>query len=394
MSVTAATGFRAAGVAAGLKASGAPDVALVVNDGPASVAAGVFTTNTVAAAPVLWSRQVLTTGHLRAVVLNSGGANACTGPEGFGDTHRTAEHVADVLGLAPIDVAVCSTGLIGVRLDMSALLDGVEQCAGQLRTDGGDDAAQAILTTDTVAKQAVVTIAGAQGQPAADLPTATVGGMAKGAGMLAPGMATMLAVLTTDAAVDPELARQALSTAVELTFNRIDSDGCMSTNDTVLLLANAASGVQPPAEVFTEAVTEVCRQLSRAMIADAEGATKEILVRVSGAATQADALAAARAIAGSNLFKTAMFGEDPNWGRIVAAAGASSATFEADRISVSINGVQVCREGAAFGDPDAVDLRGRQVQVFVDLGAGSHDADIWTNDLSHAYVHENSAYSS
>lgn len=401
MSVTAATGFRAAGVAAGLKSSGAPDVAVVVNDGPDSVAAGVFTTNTVAAAPVLWSRQVLTTGHLRAVVLNSGGANACTGPDGFADTHRTAEHAAQVLELAPIDVAVCSTGLIGVRLDLPALLQGVDSCAANLSDDGGDAAAHAILTTDTVAKQAVTTLSvrGAErgdesaGASMGDA-VATIGGMAKGAGMLAPGMATMLAVLTTDARVTPDLAQEALSAAVELTFNRIDSDGCMSTNDTVLLLANGASGVEPQPDLFVQALTEVCGSLARAMVADAEGATKEILVQVTGAASEADALAAARGIAGSNLFKTAMFGEDPNWGRIVAAAGASTARFEPDRISVSINGVEVCRQGAAFGDPTTVDLSSREVLVRVDLGAGAATADIWTNDLSHAYVHENSAYSS
>ena len=393
MSVTAALGFRAAGVAAGLKTSGAPDVAVVVNDGPESAAAGVFTTNTVAAAPVLWSRQVLTTGHLRAVVLNSGGANACTGPEGFADTHRTAEHAAQVLEVAPIDVAVCSTGLIGVRLDLPALLQGVDLCAENLREDGGDAAAHAILTTDKVAKQAVATLSA---QPAAATAGAsvTVGGMAKGAGMLAPGMATMLAVLTTDAKVTPELAQEALTAAVEMTFNRIDSDGCMSTNDTVLLLASGASGIEPQPHEFAQAVTEVCRSLARAMVADAEGATKEILVRVTGAAAEVDALAAARGVAGSNLFKAAMFGEDPNWGRIVAAAGASTADFQADRISVTINGVQVCREGAAFGDAAEVDLTGREVVVAVDLGAGIHTAEIWTNDLSHAYVHENSAYSS
>lgn len=381
MSVTAAQGFRAGGVAAGLKTSGKPDVALVVNEGPESVAAAVFTTNTVAAAPVLWSREVLKSGSLRAVVLNSGGANACTGPEGFADTHATAERTAAALHLAPIDVAVCSTGLIGVRLDMPALLAGVDACAESLSAEGGPAAAEAILTTDTVAKQAVV-----------QLGEVAVGGMAKGAGMLAPGMATMLAVLTTDARVDAELAQRALRKAVELTFNRIDSDGCMSTNDTVILMANGATGCTVDPEEFTEAVTEVCWQLARAMIADAEGATKEIRVAVSGAVSDADAVAAARAIAGSNLFKCAMFGEDPNWGRIVAAAGASPASFEADRIAVEINGVQVCRAGAAFGDPETVDLGGRVVDVVVDLGAGSHHAEIWTNDLSHAYVHENSAY--
>ena len=285
---------------------------------------------------------------------------------------------------------MCSTGFIGVRLDLPALLGGVDACAGELSNSGGEAAAHAILTTDKVAKQAVVTLPATTSTAA----TATVGGMAKGAGMLAPGMATMLAVLTSDAKVSHELAQQALSAAVDVTFNRIDSDGCMSTNDTVLLLANGASGVEPEPEAFISAVTEVCASLARGMIADAEGATKEILVRVSGGATEADALAAARAVAGSNLFKTAMFGEDPNWGRIVAAAGASSAQFDADRIAVTINGVQVCRDGAAFGDPEAVDLSGRDVLVLVDLGAGTETADIWTNDLSHAYVHENSAYSS
>lgn len=382
MSVTAARGFRAAGVAAGLKSSGALDVALVVNDGPRFTAAGVFTTNKVVAAPVLWSRQVLNDSTLRAVVLNSGGANACTGPQGFADTHRTAEHVAEALGVGPIDVAVCSTGLIGVALDMPALLDGVDRAVTDLHDAGGPAAAEAIMTTDTTAKQSTRTFDGA-----------TIGGMAKGAGMLAPGMATMLAVLTTDAMIDSIELRNALVQAVDRTFNRVDSDGCMSTNDTVLILANGASGVEWDAPTVSTAIEQVCGDLARAMVADAEGASKEILVDVRGALTEDDAVAAARSVARSNLFKAAMFGCDPNWGRILAAVGTSAAQFEADRVSVTINGVMVCRSGAAYGDPDTVDLAGRDVHVVIDLGAGAATGFIWTNDLTHDYVHENSAYS-
>jgi glutamate N-acetyltransferase/amino-acid N-acetyltransferase len=316
------------------------------------------------------------------VVLNSGGANACTGPEGFADTHRTAEATAAALGVGPIDVAVCSTGLIGARLDMPRLLAGVDAAAAALSPDGGHDAAVAIMTTDTVAKEASVVRYGA-----------TAGGMAKGAGMLAPGMATMLSVVTTDASIAPDDAQAALAQAVSLTFNRIDSDGCMSTNDTVILLASGASGATWGRAEATDAVGEVCERLARAMVADAEGAGKDILVRVVGAATADEALDAARSVARSNLFKCAMFGQDPNWGRVASAVGTSAARFDPDQIWIAINGVDVCRYGQAHADPTTVDLSGRDVDVLVDLRAGEESAHIWTNDLTHDYVHENSAYS-
>lgn len=381
MSVTAAVGFRAAGVAAGLKASGQPDVALVVNDGPEYVAAGVFTGNRVVAAPVLWSREVVKTGALRAVVLNSGGANACTGPSGFADTHHTAEHAAQVLGLAPIDVAVCSTGLIGIRLDLPALLEGVDAAAAALTTDGGADAAVAIMTTDSHAKEAVVRGDGV-----------TVGGMVKGAGMIAPGMATMLAVLSTDAVVSATAAARVLSSAVARTFNRIDSDGCMSTNDTVILMASGASGITLAEEELGAMVQRVCQQLARDIIGDAEGASKDVRIEVSGAASEDDAVEVGRAVARSNLFKCAMHGEDPNWGRIVSAVGTTAAAFSPDELGVTINGVEVCRDGAAHADPAAADLSDRQIDVNIELRAGDQTAVIWTNDLTAAYVHENSAY--
>ncbi|MDQ1305732.1 MAG: glutamate N-acetyltransferase / amino-acid N-acetyltransferase [Actinomycetota bacterium] len=381
MSVTAAVGFRAAGVAAGLKASGQPDVALVVNDGPEYVAAGVFTGNRVVAAPVLWSREVVKTGALRAVVLNSGGANACTGPSGFADTHHTAEHAAQVLGLAPIDVAVCSTGLIGIRLDLPALLEGVDAAAAALTTDGGADAAVAIMTTDSHAKEAVVRGDGV-----------TVGGMVKGAGMIAPGMATMLAVLSTDAVVSATAAARVLSSAVARTFNRIDSDGCMSTNDTVILMASGASGITLAEEELGAMVQRVCQQLARDIIGDAEGASKDVRIEVSGAASEDDAVEVGRAVARSNLFKCAMYGEDPNWGRIVSAVGTTAAAFSPDELGVTINGVEVCRDGAAHADPAAADLSDRQIDVNIELRAGDQTAVIWTNDLTAAYVHENSAY--
>ncbi|MDP9241501.1 MAG: bifunctional glutamate N-acetyltransferase/amino-acid acetyltransferase ArgJ [Actinomycetota bacterium] len=382
MSVTAARGFRAAGVAAGLKASGGPDVALVVNDGPGFAAAGVFTTNRVQAAPVRWSRQVLTGGRLAAVVLNSGGANACTGRAGFADTHATAEHVAERLGVGAGEVAVCSTGLIGEPLDLPRLVAGVDAASGGLSLAGAEDAAAAILTTDTVSKQAVTSVEGF-----------TVGGMAKGAGMLAPGLATMLVVLTTDAAVDAAGCDRALRAAAGRTFARIDSDGCLSTNDTVLLLASGASDVAPDPERFDGAVEDVCAQLARALIADAEGAEHEIAVHVVEAASDDDALEVARAVARSNLVKCAIFGRDPNWGRVLAAVGTTSAAFEPDALGVTINGVKVCIS-AAPGEPRAlVDLSGRQVDISVCLHAGDHAVTVWTNDLTTAYVHENSAYS-
>lgn len=382
MTVTSAQGFRAGGVAAGLKQSGAPDVALVVNDGPTQAAAAVFTSNRIKAAPVLWTQQCLTTGQLHAVALNSGGANACTGPEGFADTHHTAEHVATLLGCGPIEVAVCSTGLIGERLDMSRLLPGFDDAAANLSADGGQPAAVAIMTTDTVTKTAVAQAEGA-----------TVGGMAKGAGMLAPGMATMLSVLTTDAVADSVALQRVLDAGVRRTFNRVDSDGCMSTNDTVLLLASGASGVSLAEDTLAELVDAVAGSLSRQLIADAEGASKEITIEVVHAADETDAESAARAVARSNLFKCAVHGEDPNWGRILSAVGTTAAAFEPDVIDVAVNGVWVCRDGSVGADRDLVDMSGREVVVTVDLRVGSATATVWTNDLTAEYVHENSAYS-
>ena len=383
MSVTAARGFRAAGIAAGLRASGGPDVALVVNDGPLDAAAGVFTSNRVKAAPVVWSEQVLRTGRITAVVLNSGGANACTGPDGFTDTHVTAEAVGAALGVGAVEVAVCSTGLIGDRLPMDLLLPGVDKAAAELSAEGGAAASRAIMTTDSVPKTASVVGAGW-----------SVGGMAKGAGMLAPGLATMLCVLTTDAEVDTATCDAALRTATARTFDRVDSDGCMSTNDTVLLLASGASGVAPPAAEFAAAVEELCADLCRQLLTDAEGATKDVAIEVVGAASDADAVEVGRAIARSNLLKCAFFGNDPNWGRVLSAVGTTRAAFEPDELDVAINGVQVCRAGAAGESRDGVDLTGRDVSVWVDLHAGPATATVWTNDLSLAYVHENSAYSS
>ena len=391
MSVTAAAGFLAGGTTAGLKASGKPDLALVVNTGPQQTAAAVFTGNRVKAAPVLWSQQVLADGRLRAVVLNSGGANACTGPDGFADTHRTAEHVAaaltaaqpDAAPVGAIDVAVCSTGLIGERLPMDKLTAGVDALAPTLTADGGQAAAEAILTTDSRAKQASYVDEGW-----------SVGGMAKGAGMLAPGLATMLVVLTTDAVLDPALVHDQLTAACRRSFDRVDSDGCMSTNDTVILMSSGASGVTPAASDFQAALDETCSDLALQLLADAEGAAHEIAITVTHAATEDDAVEVGRAIARSNLFKCAVFGGDPNWGRVLAAIGTTSAAFEPDRLDVSFNGVQVCRDGG-IGEPrDLVDLSGRSVQVKVDLRAGPRSATVWTNDLTYDYVRENAEYSS
>ena len=390
MTVTHPKGFRASGVAAGLKPSGTLDVALVVNDGPDFTAAGVFTGNRVKAAPVLWSQQVLRGGIVRAVVLNSGGANACTGSQGFRDTHSTAERTAAVLRGGPKpqligagDVAVCSTGLIGELLPMDKLLPGVMAAAKALSADGGGKAAEAIMTTDTVAKNAVVRGDGW-----------SVGGIAKGAGMLAPALATMLVVITTDASADNEVLDAALREATRLTFDRIDADGCMSTNDTVLLLASGASDVQPSPEELTAAVTEVCHNLAQQLIEDAEGATKHVAIQVRGAASEADAVEVGRKVAGNNLVKTALFGNDPNWGRILAAVGTTSARFNPDRVDVAINDVWICKGGAAAEDRSKVDLSARDVKITVNLREGEMEATIWTTDLSHAYVHENSAYSS
>ncbi|MFJ6835184.1 bifunctional glutamate N-acetyltransferase/amino-acid acetyltransferase ArgJ [Streptomyces sp. NPDC091209] len=384
MSVTAAQGFTAAGIAAGIKANGNPDLALVVNNGPRRAAAGVFTSNRVKAAPVLWSEQVLKSGELTAVVLNSGGANACTGPKGFQDTHATAEKVAEALGdTGAGSVAVCSTGLIGVLLPMDKLLPGIDLAVAQLGPHGGEKAAIAIKTTDTVHKTAVVTQAGW-----------TVGGMAKGAGMLAPGLATMLVVLTTDADVDSATLDRALRHATRTTFDRVDSDGCMSTNDTVLLLASGASEVTPEYAEFAEAVRAVCDDLGQQLIRDAEGASKDIKVEVINAATEDDAVEVGRSIARNNLLKCAIHGEDPNWGRVLSAIGTTKAAFEPDRLNVAINGVWVCKNGGVGEDRELVDMRYREVHIVADLAAGNESVTIWTNDLTADYVHENSAYSS
>ncbi|WUS96069.1 bifunctional glutamate N-acetyltransferase/amino-acid acetyltransferase ArgJ [Streptomyces sp. NBC_00708] len=384
MSVTAAQGFSAAGIAAGIKENGNPDLALVVNNGPRRAAAGVFTSNRVKAAPVLWSEQVLKGGEVSAVVLNSGGANACTGPQGFQDTHATAEKAAEVLdGHSAGEIAVASTGLIGLLLPMDKLLPGIEKAAAALSEHGGEKAAIAIKTTDTVHKTAV---AGGEGW--------TVGGMAKGAGMLAPGLATMLVVLTTDADVDAAGLDAALRDATRTTFDRVDSDGCMSTNDTVLLLASGASGIAPEQEEFAEAVRAVCDDLARQLIGDAEGASKDIRIEVVNAATEDDAVEVGRSIARNNLLKCAIHGEDPNWGRVLSAIGTTKAAFEPDALNVAINGVWVCRGGSVGEDRDLVDMRYREVRITADLAAGTESAVIWANDLTADYVHENSAYSS
>jgi glutamate N-acetyltransferase/amino-acid N-acetyltransferase len=355
----------------------------VVNSGPQFVAAGVFTSNRIQAAPVQWSRQVLADRSLRAVVLNSGGANACTGPDGFADTHRTAELVADALQIGAIDVAVCSTGLIGVRLPMDRVAAGVAEAVAGLGPDRGSDAAVAIMTTDSVAKEATAVAEGW-----------SIGGMAKGAGMLAPGLATMLVTVTTDAVLDPATVRSQLAEACRTTFDRLDSDGCMSTNDTVILLSSGASGVAPSPAEFEAALTELCGDLARQLLADAEGASHDIAITVRGAASEDDAVAVGRSIARSNLFKCAVFGADPNWGRVLAALGTTAATFEPDRVDVAFNGIAVCR-GGSIGDPrELVDLTGREVTVEVDLHAGGSSATIWTNDLTYDYVRENAEYAS
>lgn len=383
MSVTHPAGFRAAGVTAGLKASGAPDMALVVNDGPAFTNATVFTSNRCKANPVLWSEQVVRDGIVHAVVLNSGGANCYTGAEGFQTTHATAEQVAIRLGIGAGDVVVCSTGLIGLANDRQILLDGVDALAAALSENGGVDAATAIMTTDTVSKQVVVQREGW-----------SIGGMAKGAGMLAPALATMLVVLTTDAEASADELDQALRRATRVSFDRLDSDGCQSTNDTVTLLASGASGVTPGVDALAEALTEACVDLAKQLLADAEGADHEIAITVKNAVTEDDAVEVARSIARSNLFKAAVFGNDPNWGRVLASVGTTRAAFDPADLDVAINDVWVCRNSTPDADPATVDLKPRQVTVTVDLKSGFAEATVWTNDLTHAYVHENSAYSS
>lgn len=383
MSITHPQGFRASGVPAGLKSTGAKDLALVVNDGPTFDSASVFTANRCKANPILWSQEVVKDGTVRAVVLNSGGANCYTGPEGFQTTHAVAERVASGLGIGALDVVVCSTGLIGLSNPRELLIDGVDAATSALSPDAGLDAAEAIMTTDSVAKQVVVEGAGW-----------SVGGMAKGAGMLAPQLATMLVVLTTDAVVPAAEADAALRAATRVSFDRLDSDGCMSTNDTVTLMASGASGITPTPEDFTAAVTRACTDLAMQLLADAEGADHEIAITVLNAASEDEAVEVGRSIARSNLFKAAVFGKDPNWGRVLASVGTTSAAFDPADLDVAMNGVWVCRHSTPHASPDEVDLTGRDVTVTVDLKAGGERATIWTNDLTHAYVHENSAYSS
>ena len=383
MTVTTPKGFTAAGVAAGLKSSGAKDLALVVNQGPTHDSATVFTANRCKANPVLWSQEVVKDGTVRAVVLNSGGANCYTGPEGFQTTHAVAEKVAEGLGIGAIDVVVCSTGLIGLANDRADLLAGVEAATAALSAGGGDSAAEAIMTTDSVSKNTVVEGAGW-----------SIGGMAKGAGMLAPQLATMLVVLTTDAVVPAADLDAALRAATRVSFDRLDSDGCMSTNDTVTVMASGASGITPAPEDFTAALTQACTDLAMQLLKDAEGADHEIAITTLHAASEEEAVEVSRSVARSNLFKAAVFGNDPNWGRVLASIGTTQAQFDPADLDVAMNGVWVCRQSTPAEDPASVDLTGREVSVTIDLKAGDALATVWTNDLTHAYVHENSAYSS
>ena len=403
MSITAPAGFTAAGVAAGLKSTGAKDVALVTNQGPTFDSATVFTANRCQANPILWSKEVVKDGTVRAVVINSGGANCYTGAEGFQTTHATAERVAEHLGIGAIDVVVCSTGLIGMLNDRDDLLAGVDAAAAGLSPEGGTDAAEAIMTTDSVSKQVVVEGAGW-----------SIGGMAKGAGMLAPQLATMLVVLTTDAVVPAADLDTALRAATRVSFDRLDSDGCMSTNDTVTLMASGASGITPSPEDFTAALTQACTDLAMQLLKDAEGADHEIAITTLNAATEDEAVEVSRSVARSNLFKAAVFGNDPNWGRVLASIGTTDATFDpadldqalgADDAGAQVGpwvlgerigagGMGVCKQSTPHADPATVDLKPREVSVTIDLKSGSERATVWTNDLTHAYVHENSAYSS
>ena len=383
MSVTHPSGFVASGVEAGLKSTPAKDLALVVNQGPTHDSATVFTSNRCKANPVLWSQEVVKDGVVRAVVLNSGGANCYTGPEGFQTTHAVAEKVAAGLGIGPIDVVVCSTGLIGLANDRDTLLAGVESALAALSPDGGPQAAEAIMTTDSVSKNVVVEGAGW-----------SIGGMAKGAGMLAPQLSTMLVVLTTDAVVPAADLDTALRAATRVSFDRLDSDGCMSTNDTVTVMASGASGITPSLGDFTEALTQACTDLAMQLLKDAEGADHEIAITTLNAASEDEAVEVGRSVARSNLFKAAVFGNDPNWGRVLASIGTTTAQFDPADLDVAMNGVWVCKSSTPAADPADVDLTGREVSVTIDLKAGDARATVWTNDLTHAYVHENSAYSS
>ncbi|MCU1472822.1 bifunctional glutamate N-acetyltransferase/amino-acid acetyltransferase ArgJ [Amnibacterium sp.] len=383
MSVTAAAGFEAAGVVAGLRTGDGPDLALVLNRGPSAAAAAVFTSNRCTANPIMWSKQVIRDGVVSAIVLNSGGANCYTGVLGFQTVHATAEAAGEALGLSAGDVLICSTGLIGEQLDSTKVVHGVAAAARSLASDGGDAAARAIMTTDTRPKQAASTGDGY-----------TIGGMAKGAGMLAPGLATMLVVLTTDADLESADLDAALRTATRVTFDRLDSDGCMSTNDQVTLLASGASGTAPDLASFTARLTDVCRDLALQLQSDAEGASHDIAIETVHAASEDDAVEVSRAVARSNLFKAAVFGNDPNWGRVLAAVGTTGADFDPFGIDVTMNGVRVCAQGQPDQPRDLVDLTTRAVSVVIDLHAGDESATVWTNDLTHEYVHENSAYAS
>jgi glutamate N-acetyltransferase / amino-acid N-acetyltransferase len=385
MSVTHAAGFAAAGVVAGLKSTGKSDVALVQNLGPSFAAAAVFTSNRAKANPILWSQAVIGDGIVRAIVLNSGGANCYTGSFGFQTSHLTAEAVGGSLGISAGDVLVCSTGLIGVGGQdfRDKVLAGVASAAPVLSTEGGHDAALAIMTTDSKPKQSVVARDGW-----------SIGGMAKGAGMLAPGLATMLVVITTDALLTSAQLDTALRASTRVTFDRLDSDGCMSTNDQVSLLASGASGVTPDSEEFQAALTELCADLAKQLQADAEGASHEIVIETVNAASETDAVEVGRSVARNNLFKAAVFGNDPNWGRVLAAIGTTGAEFDPYDIDVTINGVRVCRSGEPDEPAENVDLTPRVAHVLIDLKVGSATATILTNDLTHDYVHENSAYSS
>jgi glutamate N-acetyltransferase/amino-acid N-acetyltransferase len=382
MSVTTPKGFDASGVVAGLKSSGEKDVALIVNNGPKYDASAVFTTNKVKAAPVVWTQEVIKNKKLKAVVLNSGGANACTGPEGFADTHSTAEYVAKMLSVGAIEIGVCSTGLIGNRLDMTKLISGVNDAYAKLSPEGGQDAAAAIITTDSHEKIAQV-----------EKDSWSIGGIIKGAGMLAPDMATMLCVITTDADISQIDHQLVLQQCTDLTLNRIDSDGCTSTNDTVILMSSGASLEKPTMEDFKSQLQTLMSDLSIQLINDAEGATKVIKIEVLNARNENEAVNVGRSIARNNLLKCAMFGEDPNWGRILAAVGTADAEIDSDKIDVYLNNVKVCANGSAIDLSEKVSLNDRNISIKVDLKIGTFTATIYTNDLSTQYVHENSAYS-
>ena len=374
-------GFRASGIAAGIKSSGAKDLALIVNDGPDSFGTAVFTSNQIVAAPVIWSHQVVRDHQVKAVILNSGGANACTGPDGFADTHATAEKVAEALGISASDVGVCSTGLIGIRLPMEKLLSGISTTVAELASSGLSDAAAAIMTTDSKPKISMTQRDGV-----------TTTGIAKGAGMLAPSLATMLSVVMTDAQVDPHLAAEVFTEVCERTFNRIDSDGCTSTNDTVFLLASGASGKKLGREELSAMLKHVCGDLASQLIADAEGHTKIVSITTVNAKSERDAVEIGRACARNNLLKCALNGEDPNWGRILAALGTTNAVMDPLKIDVSLNGIMVCRNSAPGEAREKVDMSGQRIEILIDMKIGSASATILTNDLSAMYVHENSAY--